>query len=261
MHADFSVELGRNDPALELPWSSEDPSVRYFDLKNSPELVLQIPEAVKHPELNAFLLRINAPGFPLATAKCDAWFSREISLEEEVFGADRKFVSYVDLVFVDEDTCCSFEKHESFAKELCRLLGHAPDIAATVEMVIRRCYYHRECVVSQDGPGHVAKPLRRNAANHQTTPSRVESLRSAGDAQTNASQRIHARGRQLEPADTFEQARPDEARSLDAPSACISGFCLTAYVTGFGDSDHEPHRRWEIALALLQHALMQLACT
>ena len=34
MHADFSVELGRDDPALELPWSSDDPEVRYYDLKN-----------------------------------------------------------------------------------------------------------------------------------------------------------------------------------------------------------------------------------
>ena len=259
MHADFSVELGRSDPALELPWSSEDPSVRYFDLKNSPELVLQIPEAVAHPELGAFLTRINAPEFPLATAKCDAWFSREISPEEEIFGAGCKFVSYVDLVFVDEEACCSFEKHESFVKELCRLLGHAPDIAATVEVVIRRCYYHQERFVSHDGPGQVAKPLRRDTTNHQTTPSQIESFRSSDNEQINASQRAHVCGRQSEPADTLEQSRPDETRSLDGPGACISGFCLTAYVTGFGDSDHEPRRRWEIALALLQHALVQTA--
>jgi hypothetical protein len=30
-------------------------------------------------------------------------------------------------------------------------------------------------------------------------------------------------------------------------------------VTGFGDSDHEPRLRWQIALALLQNALVQLA--
>jgi hypothetical protein len=38
-----------------------------------------------------------------------------------------------------------------------------------------------------------------------------------------------------------------------------SGFCFTAYVTGFGDCDHEPGLRWQIALALLQNALVQLA--
>src|SRR6476620_8689523 len=151
MHADHSVELGRDDPALELPWSANDPSVRYYDLKKSPELVLQVPEAVAYPELGAFLARINAPGFPLATAKCDVWYSREIAPEEEVFGADRKFASYIDLVFADEASCCSFEKHEEFARELCRLLSHAPDIAATVEVVVRRCYYHRASVDSLNG--------------------------------------------------------------------------------------------------------------
>ena len=97
MQADFYVELGGDAPALEIPWRSDDPCVRYFDLKKHPELVQEIPEAVAYPELGAFLARMNAVEFPLATAKCDAWVSSEISPEEEIFG-DRKFVSYVDLV-------------------------------------------------------------------------------------------------------------------------------------------------------------------
>src|SRR5690349_17736687 len=113
MHADFSVELGRDDGALELPWSSADPAVRFYNLKSQPELLPQIPEAAAYPELGAFLARINAAGFPLATAKCDAWRSREVAQEEEIYG-DRKFVSYVDLVFEDEAARTSFEKHEAF---------------------------------------------------------------------------------------------------------------------------------------------------
>src|SRR5579864_8876901 len=112
MHADFSVELGRDDAALELPWSSADPAARYYDLKKHPELLQQVPEAMAYPELGAFLTRINAAEFPLATAKCDAWFSREVAPEEEIFG-DRKFVSYIDLVFEDESVRWSFEKHEA----------------------------------------------------------------------------------------------------------------------------------------------------
>jgi hypothetical protein len=38
----------------------------------------------------------------------------------------------------------------------------------------------------------------------------------------------------------------------------VTGFCLTAYVTGFGDSDHDPVRQWKIGLNLLQHAIVQL---
>jgi hypothetical protein len=145
MHADFAVELGPDDPVLELPWASDDPSIRYYDLKSSPELVRQIPEAIAYQELGAFLTRINASGSPFETAKCDVWQSREISVEEEIFGADQKFASYIDLVFADEAMRGSFEKHEEFAKELCLLLSHAPDTLATIELIIRRCYFRRRC--------------------------------------------------------------------------------------------------------------------
>ena len=93
MQADYSVELGREDPALELPWSSEDGVTRYSDLKRNPGLVLQIPEAVRSAELSAFLTSINAAGFPLQTAKCDLWYSRELSPEEDLFDATGKSVS------------------------------------------------------------------------------------------------------------------------------------------------------------------------
>ena len=33
MQADFSVELGGDAPALEIPWRSDDPHVCYYDLK------------------------------------------------------------------------------------------------------------------------------------------------------------------------------------------------------------------------------------
>jgi hypothetical protein len=144
MQADYSVELGREDPALELPWQSEDGRTRYYDLKRHPESLAQIPEVTNSPELKAFLLRINAPAFPLQTAKCDKWPSREISPEEEIFGAPVKFVSYVDLVFSADELRLSFEAHESLVKSLGALLVRAPEMSAAIELVIRRCYYHPE---------------------------------------------------------------------------------------------------------------------
>jgi hypothetical protein len=202
MQADYSVELGREDPALELPWSitattaatpattsaTNSTAAGYFDLKRHPELVSQIPEAADSPELSAFLTRINAAAFPLQTAKCDTWFSREISPEEEIFGGGGKFVSYVDLVFAAADPRLDFEKHEALAKNLCRLLHRAPEMKAAIELVIRRCYYHPD-------------------------------------------------------------ANPDES---------AAGFCITAYVSGFGDDEPEARRPWGIAITLLQHALVQV---
>jgi hypothetical protein len=218
MQADFSVELDRDAPALEIPWCSDDPDVRYYDLKNHPELVQQIPEVVAHPEIGAFLSRMNAAEFPLATAKCDLWSSSEVAPEEEIFG-DRKFVSYIDLVFVDQGDRCSFEKHEAFARELCRLLSYVPEIAATVDLVIRHCYYHQ-----------------RN-----TVP--PQQMVGEQDAQLRSDDKCLLKNNSVE----------------DDPSPSSTGFCITAYVTGFGDAENEPTRLWMIGLNLLQHAIVQLS--
>ena|ERR1051326_101291 len=191
MLIDYSVELGRDDPALELPWSSKDPAIRYVDLKNYPELLRELPEAAAHPELGAFLARINAAEFPLETAKCDAGPTQEILPEEDVFNAKQKFVSYIDLVFSDEAERLSFEMQETLAKDLCKLLKHAPGIAASIEFAIRRCYFH-------------------------------------SNTESNADSK--------------------------------SGFYITAYVSAFGHSEAEARKQWTIALALVQNALVQVAC-
>lgn len=362
MQADYSVELGADAPALEIPWRSNDPHVRYYDLKKHPEMVQKIPEAAAYPELGAFLSRINVAEFPLATAKCDAWLSSEVSPEEEIFG-DRKFVSYVDLVFLDESERCSFAKHESFAKELCRLLSQAPEIAATVELIIRHCYYHRvtnpciDVAEIQDEPANVSDDAKPESemrhielskamdqdgqvivSNHSEFAASAERKQSGGAQELDSSDLLHwddsfktelsgkteqsdkkgqsdkagrpgkterwgetersektersdigqsdkieASGRTEQPGETGQWGKPEplskiepSGKSRPAPfgesgnlqlepmphrdefSSSITGFCLTAYVTGFGDCDHDPLRRWAIGLNLLQHAIVQL---
>jgi len=189
MQADFSVELGPNDPALEMPLSADDGSTRYFNIKRHPDLVLNIPEAREHPELSEFLSRINAPAFPLETAKCDAWFSQELFPEEEIFGASCKYVSYVDLLFSTAALRLSLEHHESFVQKICKLLERAPEMSAGAEFVVRRCYYH-------------------------------------------------------------EDSRPEDSNS---------GYSITSYVSGYGDTREEARQRWVIALKLLKHALVQIS--
>jgi hypothetical protein len=260
MHADFSVELGRNDPALEIPWSSDDPSIRFFDLKKCPDLVRRIPEAAAHPEINAFLVRINAPGFPLATAKCDAWDSREISPEEEIFGADRKFVSYVDLFFVDDRNRCSFEKNEGLAKELCRLLSHAPDIAAAVELVVRRCYYHQQQAYHRHNE-QTDETVCENPKTNKVFSFEPEVFGTAGKGRQSPDKGPDVLQGPRRAMFVPEQAPAHENQLFPDSSTSASGFYLTAYVSGFGDNEHEPRRRWAIAFVLLQHALVQLSCT
>ncbi len=181
MYVDWSVELGADDPVLDFPWIGEASSsdktgsgntasdhagfdavghddagpdevvreqagsahtpLRYYDLKADPSLIDQLQEARSSSELRKFLLRMNAAGFPLQSAKCDHWFTREISEEEEIFAAPCKCGSYVDLLFTTAERQLSFVGHEEFAAKLCDLLKSAPEMPASAEVMVRRCFY------------------------------------------------------------------------------------------------------------------------
>jgi hypothetical protein len=142
VQADFAVELGADDETLEMPWAAEEGGPRYYDLKRHPELLSNLEEAVRAPELSEFLSKVNSVQSPLETAKCDVWSSTEINPEEEIFEATHKFGSYVDLFFSDEPKRFSFPEHEHLAKRLIQLLQRAPEMAAAAEFLIRRCYFH-----------------------------------------------------------------------------------------------------------------------
>lgn len=142
MEADFAVELGADDETLEIPWAAADGGPRYFDLKRQPELLLNLEETVRAPELAEFLAAMNSPSDALETAKCDVWSTTEINPGEEIFGAAFKFGSYVDILFSQEPSRHSFAENEQFAKRVTQLLKRVPEIPAAAELMIRRCYYH-----------------------------------------------------------------------------------------------------------------------
>lgn len=143
MMAEWSVELGADDPRLEIPWSSPDTLQRFLDLKHRPELLLEIREACFYPELAEFLSWANSPESPLETVKCDAWTSRQITVEDEIFGEPCKFGSYVDLLFTASALKTTFRENERFAHSLARLLRNAPEMACAAEFIVRRGLDHR----------------------------------------------------------------------------------------------------------------------
>lgn len=149
MEADFSVELASGDERLEVPWAAPDGSLQYFDLKAHPDLIAQIEEAQREPDLAIFLAHINAVDGILQSAKCDIWSTNEISPDEEIFGLPRKFGCYVDMFFSDERRF-SFPDHELFLKQLTMLLKKAPEIPASAEFLIRSCHFH-DAAKEQDG--------------------------------------------------------------------------------------------------------------
>ena len=150
MEADFAVELGADDEVLDLPWASADSALRYYDLKRQPDLLLYVEEAQRVPALGEFLAAVNSPASILETAKCDAWPTAEIKPDEEIFAANCKFASYIDLLFSDELRRFSFSEHEKMATRLTQLLRRVPEIPAAAEFLVRRCNYHQK-EESRDG--------------------------------------------------------------------------------------------------------------
>ncbi len=144
MDADWSVELTADDPTLAVPWQSDDGSLRYYDLRARPELLLYVDEASKHPELGTFLAAVNSRHSRLQSAKCDVWFSSELNEAEAIYGAACKFCCYVDLIFADAAPRADFPNHEQFARKLADLLKRAPQISAAAEFIIRRAHFDGE---------------------------------------------------------------------------------------------------------------------
>ena len=144
MQADFSIECGVGDECLEMPWASEDGALRYVDLRQDLARIVDLEEAQRFPELADFLRAINSPRSGFQSAKCDAGFTREMTVEDEVFGTNGKFGSYVDVLFTSRVLQSSFEQHEATARKLVALLRRTPETPAAMELMVRRCYSSME---------------------------------------------------------------------------------------------------------------------
>lgn len=143
MQADFLVELSNEDPRLEVPWRSEDGRLSYLDLRARPELLLDIAETYENRELGEFLASVNSGISKLQSAKCDHWTTAEITEEEAIFGASLKAACYVDFFFHEPAQRFDFDMHEHFGSAFERLLAKVPEMPASAELFLRRCYFHR----------------------------------------------------------------------------------------------------------------------
>jgi len=170
MDADFSIELGHDDPVLDFPWSDPAGKVTYYDLKQEPALLARLPETATFPELAGFLRTVNAPASLVESAKCDAWMTNELSAEEEVFHGSHKFASYVDVVASDVNRRLSFAFHEYFVKQLIGLLRRTPETQSGTEVCVRRCYFRKDddategfyCTIYVSGYGADEAQARQN---------------------------------------------------------------------------------------------------
>jgi len=141
VQADFSIECGADDECLEIPWASEDGALRYVDLRQNPALIADLDEARHFPDIADFLRITNSAGSAFQTAKCDAGFTQELTVEDEPFGTSGKFGSYVDVLFASPVARRSLEQNQACVGSLVRLLQRAPEMPASAEFLVRRCFF------------------------------------------------------------------------------------------------------------------------
>ena len=101
------------------------------------------------PELAAFLRSVNSRTSAFQTAKCDAGFTRELTLEDEIFETPGKFWCYVDILFTSPEQRASIDRNKSAAETLVLHLRQQSESPAAAEFLMRRCYFGSE--LSEDG--------------------------------------------------------------------------------------------------------------
>jgi hypothetical protein len=155
MEADYSIELGPEAPALELPWEDPEGRWNYVELRggeagsdwerNLKRQIDRIPEARQFPALRRFLLAANSPLSAWQTAKCSVWPDTTDPAEND-YQAGYVHSGYIDLFLAEPNTELrgDLPAHERMAKELAQRLAEDKTLEAMAEVVVRRCYFHRE---------------------------------------------------------------------------------------------------------------------
>jgi hypothetical protein len=155
MDADYSVELGPTADALEIPWKDPGGMLHYVDLRGDllsvERNVEHIPEAQQFPALRRFLVELNSQPSPWETAKCDVW-AEAVEPEENIFGAEFARGCYVDIVLAGDAASLrdSLKDHQRLARKAALQLDDDEELEATVEIVVRRCYFHRGGAAESD---------------------------------------------------------------------------------------------------------------
>ena len=166
MEADYSVELGPDAPALEVPWTDPEGHSHYVELRgvgglttcdldrNMDHKMDRIAETRRFPALRRFLADVNSQPSAWQTVKCDAW-ADETEAAENLYHAGFTQSSYVDLVLAEPTALRgSLEAHQQLAKEMAGALEANESLEAVAEVVVRRCYFHRGTNLEESDAGY-----------------------------------------------------------------------------------------------------------
>ena len=164
MDSDWTVACAADDPEVVIPWSGKDSSLRFVDLRHSPEALLEIPEAADYPCIAAALDRWNQPDTKLFTAKCDVW-SYPAKLFDAEDLAEFAFArgSYIDLLSSNTAMFSSFERGERQLRAWTEMSRSIDAPAARTEWTLRPARIFLPSAEHVPAPSSFAEWLRNHA--------------------------------------------------------------------------------------------------
>ena len=242
MDADWSVELGHDDPALEFPWSSPDGSHRYVDLTHRPEALSEIPEATQYSQLSEFLLAMNAPSSPWQTVKCDVWAEKEDAPESVLKGHSLSCAE--NALYPCHSEWASAHEGSAFPRSVA--LSEAEPLQSA-DSGVKFCSYV-DLVFRDDDP-------RFCFARHEQWVKLAARNLSTDDQQPIACEFIVRRCWYRTELD------PDcsQATAMSAVEDPTPGFYVTFYLFGYGNDEAEARTRWVEGLRQVTCLLTGLA--
>jgi hypothetical protein len=134
MEADWEVEVGGGAPVIDALWAG------FVDLRQQPKRIGEITEAGKFPALGDLLTRLNSPGSPVWTAKCDLWEPVEAD-EATTLAEDDLPVAlaiYVDLLPCAGDVFQQWQEAAAFCRAWAERLARIEMAHCTVDLVVRQ---------------------------------------------------------------------------------------------------------------------------
>lgn len=136
MEADWEMELGSGAPLIDACWAG------FVDLRVVPARVAEIEETRGLPALADGLVRLNAPGSPVWTAKCDVWEVEEpvdpFEMDAEPDDAASALACYIDLLPRIDQKWIMPEGAAEACKALAARLGVVPLRGCRVDLVVRQ---------------------------------------------------------------------------------------------------------------------------
>jgi hypothetical protein len=141
---------------LVVPWSSSQldsqPAASdgacFFNLREEPYSIAEIPEAERYPDMARALRALNANRSPFLTAKCDAWplsaresaaeielMRRELLIEEDE--AAFAFTSYIDLLWRERAIFASAHQQQDRLDRVVRRATKLAHVESMLQCVLR----------------------------------------------------------------------------------------------------------------------------